>query len=98
MPNCELCGEPLPAGEEMFKYHGFSGNCPKPPKQTTQVVAEYIFRDMRDGEFWIDIHINRSPYAKLGPFSSEAERQRAHDDLLGMTRSLGAIDVPAKTQ
>lgn len=31
MPNCELCGEPMPAGEEMFKYHGYSGPCPKPP-------------------------------------------------------------------
>lgn len=28
---CELCGEPMPLGEEMFKFHGFSGNCPKPP-------------------------------------------------------------------
>ena len=25
---CELCGEPMPAGEEMFKYHGYSGPCP----------------------------------------------------------------------
>ena len=31
MPNCELCGEPMPAGEETFKYHGFSGPCPKKP-------------------------------------------------------------------
>lgn len=31
MSNCELCGEPMPAGEEMFMYHGHSGNCPKPP-------------------------------------------------------------------
>lgn len=30
---CELCGEPMPPGEEMFKYHGFSGPCPKPPIQ-----------------------------------------------------------------
>jgi hypothetical protein len=30
-PNCELCGEPMPQGEEMFNYHGYSGNCPKPP-------------------------------------------------------------------
>ena len=30
-PKCELCGEPMPAGEEMFKYHGYSGPCPKPP-------------------------------------------------------------------
>ena len=28
---CELCGEPMPAGEEMFKFHGYSGSCPKPP-------------------------------------------------------------------
>lgn len=27
---CELCGEPMPPGEEVFKYHGFSGPCPKP--------------------------------------------------------------------
>jgi hypothetical protein len=28
---CELCGGPMPPGEEMFKYHGYSGSCPKPP-------------------------------------------------------------------
>ncbi len=27
---CELCGEPMPAGEEMFKIHGYSGPCPAP--------------------------------------------------------------------
>jgi hypothetical protein len=26
---CELCGEPMPLGEEMFKYHGLTGPCPK---------------------------------------------------------------------
>lgn len=31
MPNCEICGEPMPPGEEMFMYHGASGDCPKPP-------------------------------------------------------------------
>lgn len=29
--NCKLCGEPMPPGEEMFFYHGYSGPCPKPP-------------------------------------------------------------------
>jgi hypothetical protein len=28
---CSLCGEPMPEGEQMFKYHGYSGPCPKPP-------------------------------------------------------------------
>ena len=26
---CDLCGKPMPPGEEMFKYHGYSGPCPK---------------------------------------------------------------------
>jgi hypothetical protein len=28
---CKLCGESMPPGEEMFKYHGYSGPCPAPP-------------------------------------------------------------------
>lgn len=28
---CNLCGEPMPPGEEMFNFHGYSGPCPKPP-------------------------------------------------------------------
>lgn len=28
---CELCGDPLPEFETMFKYHGYSGPCPRPP-------------------------------------------------------------------
>ena len=26
---CQLCGEPMPEGEQMFNYHGHSGPCPK---------------------------------------------------------------------
>jgi hypothetical protein len=28
---CTFCGEPMPEGEQMFKFHGYSGDCPKPP-------------------------------------------------------------------
>ena len=28
---CELCGELMPPDESMFKFHGYSGDCPKPP-------------------------------------------------------------------
>lgn len=28
---CQLCGAPMPPGEEVFNYHGYSGPCPKPP-------------------------------------------------------------------
>jgi hypothetical protein len=95
---CQLCGEPMPEGEEMFNYHGYSGDCPKPPLQKTEVMAEYIFRDTRDGEFWIDVKVNRIPYQSVGPFDTASERQRAHDDLLQMVRSLGGKDVPALPQ
>lgn len=30
---CGLCGEPMPPGEEMFCYHGFSGPCPAKPAE-----------------------------------------------------------------
>lgn len=92
---CQLCGEPMPPGEEMFKYHGFSCDCPKPSLAKTEVMVEYIFRDMRNGEFWIDIKVQRQPWCQIGPFASEAERQRAHDDLLNMTRASGAKDFPS---
>lgn len=25
---CDICGQPMPPGEEMFKFHGYSGPCP----------------------------------------------------------------------
>jgi hypothetical protein len=31
MKLCKICGEPMPAGEQMFHYHGYSCPCPKPP-------------------------------------------------------------------
>ena len=43
---CQLCGEPMPKGEEMFNYHGYSGPCPKPPKpkkKTSAIDAAYKF-------------------------------------------------------
>ena len=41
---CELCGEPMPPGETMFKFHGYSGPCPKPPlpKAGPSTVAREI--------------------------------------------------------
>lgn len=92
-PKCKICGEPMPAGEEMFNYHGYSGDCPKPPlpKPALKSVVEYFFRDT-DGEFFIDVHVDRNPWQSIG-FDTKEERQRAHEDLLNMNRASGAIDV-----
>ena len=40
-PVCELCGEPMPEGEEMFRYHGYSGPCPKQTVNIRNVPPEH---------------------------------------------------------
>lgn len=49
---CELCGEPMPAGEESFRYHGFSGPCPKPPLTKPVAVAADRWFHSKDGLFF----------------------------------------------
>ena len=46
---CSLCGEPMPPGEEMFLYHGYSGPCPVPPlkKDTIAVAVDRITAALR---------------------------------------------------
>ncbi len=34
---CSICGEPMPEGETMFKFHGYSGPCPKPPLKRVEL-------------------------------------------------------------
>jgi hypothetical protein len=34
---CKLCGHPMPEGEEMFHYHGYSSKCPEPPLKKMQL-------------------------------------------------------------
>lgn len=55
MSKCELCGEPMPAGEEMFKFHGYSCACPKPPlPKKLYGVQEHLFidRDYSENSRW----------------------------------------------
>lgn len=39
---CQLCGEPMPPGEEMFFYHGYSCDCPKPPLPKPMTAKEWL--------------------------------------------------------
>lgn len=55
---CKLCGEPMPKGEEMFKYHGYSGPCPTPaklPAPTPVATGEGMETplDMQNARNWI---------------------------------------------
>ena len=61
MNKCELCGEPMPPGEEMFKYHGYSGPCPKPPlpkpetDRTAREIAARVWCDQEMGSVAMDV-------------------------------------------
>lgn len=103
MAKCELCGEPMPEGERMFKFHGFSGPCPKPPLRarelpSTHVVAEFI-RERRDDGFWIGIVLRPSGAIvggeMVGPFETQAVADKALDDLTQMSLASGGINLPA---
>lgn len=80
------CGGEEDGGDEMGE------------QSRTEAVVEYVFRDMSSGALWLDIVVNREPYVQIGPFDTETERQRAHDDLLKTMRSMGAKDVPLLPQ
>lgn len=42
---CSICGEPMPPGEEMFKFHGYSGPCPKPSMKKPDTALDRIMND-----------------------------------------------------
>lgn len=96
--NCALCGEPMAAGEEMFKYHGHSRPCPKPPlpRPSTETMIEYIHRQDGD-DFVLEVRANRELWTEFR-FDTAFARQSVHNDLLSMMRSCGAKDMPSAHQ
>lgn len=40
MHTCQLCGELMPASEAAFKFHGYTGPCPKPPLPETPIIGD----------------------------------------------------------
>lgn len=94
---CELCGEMLPEGERMFKYHGYSGPCPKGPRPRAQRVGivEYLRGQADDGQFYLQVKFNGADFNILGPFDTQGECDRATEDLLSMMRQCGARDGSA---
>lgn len=79
-PRCELCGEPMPDGEEMFKYHGYSGLCPKPPlprSGTPRTDAALLTRNQGTREVF-DAHepyFAWTDYWALGEHAKKLERE-----------------------
>jgi hypothetical protein len=87
---CKACGEPMPEGEEMFTYHGYSGPCPKPALEKPKLLAaiQYFARD-NDGKFWLDIQVDGKLHDSI-LFDDDAERRSAFNDLVTMMADTGA--------
>lgn len=94
---CERCGELLPEGERMFKYHGYSGSCPKGPRPRAQRVGivEYLRGRANDGQFYLQIKFDGVDFNILGPFDTQSECDRATEDMMSMMRQCGARDGSA---
>lgn len=71
-PKCELCGEPMPAGEEMFKFHGYSGPCPKPPLPKKNPPPHPSISHLM--QFFSYAHLPPHLQEASKPFSELAER------------------------
>ena len=74
-PKCLICGEPIPEGEEMFKIHGFSGDCPSPPLPTSgtpRTDAEYTY--VVHGITYVSIHFAHQLERENQQLREEIER------------------------
>lgn len=55
----------MPEGEEMFKFHGFSGPCPKPPLPQPPTFGEYLASEMDAGRIDFHLRVVRGPNGEL---------------------------------
>ena len=63
---CELCHGEMPEGEEMFRYHGYSGDCPqKGLNNSNNFVARVVKRAIAIDHTPI-YHIAITKYLKPG--------------------------------
>lgn len=93
IPRCTLCGEPMPEGETMFKFHGFSGPCPAPalprPRQPEELLAARI------AALEADLERERIRLAACGVVAGANTRDSAREarQMLPEYRSASLCDV-----
>jgi hypothetical protein len=82
MSNCTICGEEMPQGEEMFKFHGYSGPCPKPPLPKPETELDRLRKNAARYEWLVGKVFTRGEtclalYEEFGgaPFKGETVRQ-----------------------
>jgi len=85
MSKCELCGQDMPTGEEVFKYHGYSGPCPLPVITNWKYYKRKGHSEMRPYIIGEDIsHVSISEADKMNNSPKEgdmiARNPKNHDD------------------
>lgn len=82
IPKCGLCGEPMPPGEEMFKYHGYSGPCPAEPKtpKSIDVSAFDYNRDLDIISLVLEKEGDESLLDRVKRIRALCKSARAHSD------------------
>ncbi len=60
---------------------------------SNSIVAEF-YRQWREDGYWIGMMLSDGRSQEAGPFETQAEADRALEDLQSMSRDLGGIDVP----
>lgn len=89
---CQLCGEPMPEGEEMFNYHGYSGPCPKPPlvSQAAPPPSEKIAKMKRDYD---NAHETDLPLYRLLAFDAITMASALEAQIAALTNALAGEGI-----
>lgn len=71
MSKCEICGEPMPPGEEMFKFHGYSGGCPKPPlpRDSGIEAVKRLFKNVTGVD--VEVRVDQGEFIVIDPNGQE---------------------------
>lgn len=65
---CTICGEPMPDGEQMFKFHGYSGDCPKPPLPKPPSVEADLLAALKLARAYLDVSLGSPSWKGENPY------------------------------
>ena len=83
---CDLCGEPMPEGESMFRMHGYSGPCPKPPLPvTTPTHCACVWHGQADGPPFSECHYHATLRAELAAAEALLREDATHAMVVAAT-------------
>lgn len=95
---CEICGEPMPENEKMFKYHGASGPCPKPPlprAPSDKEMLDWLQARTEEGCVTMCFELDGGVHVTLDPCGGEQRAARevesVRDGIASLMRPNAAV-------